>query len=378
MVRDDLDFDTSLAHMALKQTPLYDEHLKSGAKMVDFAGWQMPIQYTSIVKEHELVRKSVGLFDVSHMGEIEIHGRTALNFCQKVTCNDVSKLKPGKVQYTAVLNEAGGMIDDCTLYMYHSEHFLMVVNAARKENVLNWLYMQQDPGIEIRDRSRNFALIAIQGPLSQEIVSELIGRDSQTITYYEFQVCNIMDQAIIVSRTGYTGEDGFEIYVPGEIAVKVWQSLMELGKDKGIAPIGLGARDTLRLEMGYRLYGNDMDEETTPFEAGLAWIVNMDKGFFIGCQALKEQKEQGDYSRVRGLVLEGKGIPRHGYEVYDGDTLIGVITSGTFSPTLKKGIALAKLKTNKKLGDTVSVDLRGKRALAKLVQPPFVQGSVKK
>ncbi|MCB1198935.1 MAG: glycine cleavage system aminomethyltransferase GcvT, partial [Deltaproteobacteria bacterium] len=231
--------------MTLRQTPFYDQHVELGATFVDFAGWQMPIQYSSIVKEHNHVRQAVGLFDVSHMGEIDIHGPGALSFCQKITCNDVSKMKPGKVQYNAILNEQGGIIDDCTVYMFNREHFMLVVNASRKENVLNWLFKQPAENIEIIDRSHEYALVAVQGPLSPAVVSDLIARDVQTITYYEFQVCNVFDHAIIVSRTGYTGEDGFEIYVPVVIAKKVWQALMEHGASSGIMPIGLGARDTL-------------------------------------------------------------------------------------------------------------------------------------
>lgn len=364
--------------MTLKRTPFFEEHKKLGAKFVDFAGWEMPIQYTSIMKEHDHVRSAVGIFDVSHMGEIDIHGPGALDFCQKVTCNDVSKLKPGKVQYNAILNESGGIIDDCTLYMFNREHFMFVINASRKENVLNWLYIQQGERVEIIDRSQDFALIAVQGPQSSDVVSDLIARDVQTITYYEFQVCNVFDHAIIVSRTGYTGEDGFEIYVPTKVASQVWQALLEYGAPKNIQPIGLGARDTLRLEMGYRLYGNDMDEETTPLEAGLGWIVQMDKGGFIGNHALKEQKEKGDFARVRGLVVQGKGIPRPGYKVYEGDIEIGTVVSGTFSPTLKQGIALASMTTKSKLGTQVAIDIRGNQVPAKIAKTPFVEGSVKK
>ncbi|MCB0271400.1 MAG: glycine cleavage system aminomethyltransferase GcvT [Bdellovibrionales bacterium] len=364
--------------MNLKQTPLYEEHQKLGATFVNFAGWEMPIQYKGIVEEHLKVRSAVGLFDVSHMGEIEIHGAGASDFCQKVTCNDITKLKPGKVQYTAILNEDGGMIDDCTVYMFHPEHFMFVINASRKENVLNWLYMQQVDQVEIRDRSQDYALIAVQGPESSNIVSDLIARDVQTITYYEFQVCNVFDQAIIVSRTGYTGEDGFEIYIPISIVKNVWKALLELGQSKGIAPIGLGARDTLRLEMGYRLYGNDMSEKTTPLEAGLSWIVDLHKGSFTGHHALKDQLEKSDFAKVRGLVFLEKGIPRPGYEVFENDEKIGFVTSGTYSPTLKKGIALAHIKTKSKIGSIVQVDVRGKKYNAKITKTPFVEGSVKK
>lgn len=364
--------------MANKQTPLYETHKSLGASFVPFAGWDMPIQYEGIIKEHNHVRNEVGLFDVSHMGEIDIIGPRAQDFCQKLTTFDVTKLKPGKVQYTLVLNDEGGIIDDCTLYMFNEEHYMFVVNASRKENVLNWFYLKEMDGVDIKDQSNKLGLIAVQGPKAPQVVSELINRDVQTITYYEFQVCQVGDHPVIVSRTGYTGEDGFEIYVPWDQTKLVWDALMKPVDGISPKPIGLGARDTLRLEMGYRLFGNDMTEETTPLQAGLSWVVDWNKGNFTGLDALKKQKESGDYGRVRGLIMEEKGIPRPGYKVMEGDDEIGVVTSGTFSPTLQKGIALARIQTPSKVGASLSIQNRGKSMAAKIVKPPFVQGSVKK
>lgn len=364
--------------MSLKRTALFDTILTYKPTLVDFAGWEMPIQFEGIVKEHNHVRNSVGIFDVSHMGEIDIVGPMALDFCQKVSCNDVSRLKPGQVQYNVILNEEGGIIDDCTLYKFHDDHFMFVVNASRKENVLNWLYLHQTEGVEVKDQSDHLGLIAVQGPKAPSIVSDLISRDVQTIRYYEFQVCQVQDLTVIVSRTGYTGEDGFEIYVPNEQIKSVWDQLMELGQPLGITPIGLGARDTLRLEMGYRLYGNDMDEQTTPLEAGISWAVDFNKGSFIGAEALKAQKQKGGYARVRAIALQERGIPRPGCPVWEGDQEIGTVVSGTFSPTLKKGIGLAKITTQSKVGASVRVDIRGRMAAATIVRTPFVKGSVKK
>jgi len=362
-----------------RRTPLFESHQELGAKFVDFAGWEMPIQYTSILKEHEHVRTHVGLFDVSHMGEIDIRGQGARDFCQKITCNDVSKLKPGKVQYTAILNEAGGMIDDCTLYMFNDGHLMFVVNASRKEAVLDWLYLKsEEVDIEVKDRSEDFGLLAVQGAKAPSIVSDLIARDVQTFSYYEFQVCQFEGQPLIVSRTGYTGEDGFEIYIPMVTLQKVWDALMHDGQVANIAPIGLGARDTLRLEMGYRLYGSDMNEDTTPFEAGLGWIVDLDKGVFVGSTALKGQKEQGGYGKVKGLLMEGKGIPRPHCKIFKKDKKVGEVLSGTFSPTLKQGIALARIKCPAKLGTRFEIDIRGKRHPAIITKLPFVETSVRK
>lgn len=362
----------------MKRTPLYAEHIKHGARMVEFAGWEMPIQYKGIIEEHEAVRNKVGIFDVSHMGEIEISGSKAFEFCQNISCNDVSKLKPGKIQYSAILNEQGGVIDDCTLYQLAEQHYLFVVNASRKDQVLDWFLKHKEPHVEITDLSDDYGLLAIQGKKSQEILSEVLGRELDSLKYYEFMIAQFSSNVLIVSRTGYSGEDGFELYVPIKKTVELWNALLEKGKAYGIEPIGLGARDTLRLEMGYLLYGQDMNEQVSALQAGLSWIIKFDKGHFVGKAALENENKKGLSKRIRALLMEEKSIPRSHYEVMRSDKKIGEITSGTFSPTLKKGIALALVDSSVKLGDEIQVQVRKNLARAKVVKPPFVVGSVRK
>lgn len=364
--------------MTLKQTPLFEQHKALGAKMVSFAGWQMPIEYSSILKEHQAVRLNMGLFDVSHMGEIEIRGKRALEFCQRVATNDASVLKSGKVQYSSILNEKGGILDDCTLYCLTEEHFLFVVNAASREKIVSWFQTHALDGAQVQDRSEDYALFALQGKKAEELLSNGIKRDLSTVRYYEFTWAEILKAAAIISRTGYTGEDGFEIYMPSKKAPEIWDFFLKQGEKKGLKPIGLGARDTLRLEMGYLLYGSDMNETVTPLEAGLSWIVKLDKGQFFGREALLKQKEEGVSRRLRGLKVKGRGIPRPHYEVWKGGEKVGEVTSGTFSPTLKKGIALAMVEKKVKLKDSVEVKIRNRTVEAEIVKPPFVQGSIKK
>lgn len=363
---------------ALKRTPLYERHKALGAKLVPFAGWEMPVQYSGVLKEHEAVRTKAGIFDVSHMGEIEVHGKRAVEFCQRVSTNDASGLKPGKVQYSAILNEEGGIIDDCTLYRLGEEHFLFVVNASRKENVVRWFQSHPTEGARVEDRSRDYGLLAVQGRGAEALLSRLVRRDLTTVGYYEFIWTEFVNAAALISRTGYTGEDGFEIYLPWGKTAEAWDLLMKEGASGGLVPIGLGARDTLRLEMGYSLYGNELNEETTPLEAGLAWIVKLDKGNFFGRERLLEQKEQGLRRKIRGLKMTDRGIPRPHYEVNSQGKKIGEVTSGTFSPTLKMGIALAMLDAGVKEGQEVSVRVRDKESKALVTKPPFVAGSVKK
>ncbi|MFH1263411.1 MAG: glycine cleavage system aminomethyltransferase GcvT [Pseudomonadota bacterium] len=362
----------------LKRTPLYERHKSLGGKIVPFAGWEMPLEYSGILKEHEAVRTAVGIFDVSHMGEIEIRGKQALEFCQKVSTNDASALKPGKVQYSAILNAEGGIVDDCTLYRIGEEHFLFVVNASRKENVLRWFEGHPMEGAKVEDRSDDYGLLALQGKKSEDLLSRLVHRDLSTVGYYEFTWTELSGAAVMISRTGYTGEDGFEIYLPWEKTVEIWDLLMKEGSSVGITPIGLGARDTLRLEMGYSLYGNELNEHTTPLEAGLAWIVKMDKGTFFGRNRLVEQKEKGLTRRIRGIKMIDRGIPRPHYEIYSAGRKIGEVTSGTFSPTLKQGVGLAMLPAELKEGNELSVRIREKDNRAAITKPPFVAGSVKK
>lgn len=362
----------------LKRTTVYEQHKALGGKIVPFAGWEMPIEYAGILKEHQAVRDAMGLFDVSHMGEIEVRGSRALEYCQRVSTNDVSSLKPGKVQYSAILNEKGGIIDDCTLYRLAEEHFLFVVNAARKENVWEWFSKNPMEGASVEDRSDDYGLLALQGKKAEALLSRLVRRDLSTVGYYEFIWAELLDAAVLISRTGYTGEDGFEVYVPWEKTSDVWDLLIQGGESDGLKPIGLGARDTLRLEMGYSLYGQELNEEATPLESGLAWIVKLDKGNFFGREALVKQKEEGLRRRIRGLKMIDRGIPRPHYQVRIEGKEVGEITSGTFSPSLKMGIALARLDVGIKEGSEVAVVVRDREIKAVVSRPPFVAGSVKK
>lgn len=312
------------------------------------------------------------------MGEIEISGSKAFEFCQTIACNDVSKLKPGKIQYSAILNEQGGVIDDCTIYQMAEQHYLFVVNASRKDQVLEWFTKHKTSGVEITDLSDNYGLIALQGKNSQALLSDVLGRELDSLKYYEFMIAQFSGNVLIVSRTGYSGEDGFELYVPTAKTAELWTSLMEKGQKYSIEPIGLGARDTLRLEMGYLLYGQDMNEQVSALQAGLSWIIKFDKGNFVGKAALLKEKEAGVSKRVRALLMEEKGIPRPHYEVMKDGNKIGEVTSGTFSPTLKQGIALALVDSDLKLGDEIGIQVRKNLVRAKVVKPPFVAGSVKK
>ncbi len=362
----------------MKRTPLHAEHVKLGARMVEFAGWEMPIQYKGIIEEHDAVRNKIGIFDVSHMGEIEISGSQSFEFCQTIACNDVSKLKPGRIQYSAILNEQGGVIDDCTLYQLAEQHYMFVVNASRKDQVLEWFMKHKTNHVEITDLSDDYGLLAIQGKNTQEVLSEVLGRELDSLGYYEFLIAQFSSNVLIVSRTGYSGEDGFELYVPTKKTAELWNALLEKGKAYGIEPIGLGARDTLRLEMGYLLYGQDMSETVSALQAGLSWIVKFDKGNFVGKSALMKEKEKGVSKRIRALLMEEKAIPRSHYEVMKSGSKIGEITSGTFSPTLKKGIALALVDSKVEIGDEIQVQVRKNLATAKVVKAPFVAGSVRK
>ncbi len=362
-----------------KRTVLYQEHKKLKAKLVPFAGWEMPIEYEGILREHQTVRHGMGLFDVSHMGEIEIKGQNALNFCQKMTTNNVATLKPGKVQYSLLLNEQGGIIDDLTLYCLNENHYMMVVNASKRDEVLSWLKLhgQEWQNLEITDRSDHFALLALQGKVSESFLGKILKRDLSTVLFYEFTWAQLLDTAILISRTGYTGEDGFELYMPSNLASKVWNLLLEEGKSAGIKPIGLGARDLLRLEMGYLLSGQDFNEQSNPLALGLGFVVKFDKGTFIGKGAI--QNTQGLKKKLRALVMMDRGIPRSHHEVFFNQDKVGEVTSGSFSPSLKKGIALAMLDVDLKIGQEVGVLLRpGQQALAKICKTPFVAGSIKK
>ncbi len=362
----------------MKKTPLFEKHVALKATMVPFAGYEMPVQYTSIVKEHEAVRNSMGLFDVSHMGEFEVKGPKALEFCQRVSTNNAAALKPGKVQYSAILNERGGVIDDCLLYAMGDEYYLFVVNASRREQVAKWFESHALEGAEVVDRSEEYALLALQGKKAEALLSALVKRDLATVKYYEFTWAELLGSAVLISRTGYSGEDGFELYLKPEIAADVWDLLFKEGEESGLVPIGLGARDTLRLEMGYLLNGSDMNEDITPLEAGIGWAVKLDKGNFVGREVLLKQKEEGLKRRLRAIKVTGRGIPRPGFDVKKDGKCVGALTSGTFSPTLKCGIALGMLDVDVALKDEVQIHIRNKEVPGKVVKPPFVPGSIKR
>lgn len=359
-----------------KRTPLHAEHMRLSGKMVSFADYEMPLQYPSgITAEHRAVRETAGLFDVSHMGEFVVRGPDAKRLIQKVTINDVSVLSIGQVQYTAMCLPDGGVIDDLLVYRF-SDRWMLVVNAANREKDWDWI-VRQGAGmtVEFEDRSDETALLALQGPRAREFLSAHTALDVEAIGYYRFAEGLVAGRAAVVSATGYTGEDGFELFLAAEDAPAAWAALLGADGGKGLVPAGLGARDSLRLEMGYPLYGNDLDEEHTALESGLGWITKFAKPDFVGREALAEQRERGARRRLVGLTLLERGFPRPGYDVLEGGRTAGIVTSGTVSPTLGTGIALARVSTPGAARDTeLMVNLRGKRARARVVRTPFYTG----
>jgi aminomethyltransferase len=365
----------------LKRTPMYDAHVELQGKIVPFAGFEMPVQYpTGITAEHLAVRATAGLFDVSHMGEFLLRGPQALDLIQRITVNDASKISVGQAQYSAMCLESGGIIDDLLVYR-GEDHYMLVVNASNKEKDLAWVQAQAEGfDMEVSDRSEATALLAIQGPRAAEIVQPLTETDLDGIGYYRFDTGRVAGVDAVVSRTGYTGEDGFELYVANEGGLGLWNALMDAGKEKGLTPTGLGARDSLRLEMGYALYGNDLDEEHTPLESGLGWITRLDKGDFIGRDVLVAQKAKGIERRLVGLVLKERGFPRHGYPIVSNDTDVGEVTSGIVSPSLGIGVAMGYVPPDlAAAGTEVGVRIRKGVIPAVVQRPPFyTQGSVRR
>ncbi len=359
---------------ALRKTPLNAAHRELGAKMVPFAGWDMPVEYKGLISEHLAVRTAAGLFDVSHMGEFELHGPGALAFLQRVTSNDVAKLQDGQAQYSALPMPSGAPVDDVIVSRRSAERFLLVVNAGNIKKDWDWLQAQGPKGCELLNRSDETALLALQGPKSQEILQPLTPRDLMAISYYHFADAQIDGHPAMVSRTGYTGEDGFEIFVASDRAETLWRRLLDAGRDKGLVPAGLGARDTLRLEAKLCLYGNDIDETTTLVEAGLGWIVSLEerKGDYLGRKLLEEQKKKGPPRKLVGFEVVGRGIARHGYPVFLDEENVGTVTSGTYAPFLQKNIGLTYLPAQKaQAGTEFDVDVRGKRVAARVVPTPF-------
>jgi aminomethyltransferase len=343
-----------------------------GARMVDFAGWEMPVQFTSVIDEHMAVRTAAGLFDVSHMGEIEIEGPGALAIVQAVTCNDATRIVPGQAQYSALLTEAGTFVDDILVYRRAADRFLLVVNAGNTDKDVSWVVRHAAGDAHVVDASPRWAQIAIQGPRAEAILQPLCKGDLRGVAYYHFIETPVRGVGCLVSRTGYTGDDGFEVYGPAGAAADLYRTLLEAGRGAGIKACGLGARDTLRLEAGMLLYGNDIDETTTPLEAGLKWIVKPGKGDFIGRQALVTQEREGVRRSRVGFEMVDRGIARHGYPVTSEGSEVGAVTSGTFAPYVKKNIGMAYVPPAlSAVGSRFSVVIRDRDAAAVVVPTPF-------
>lgn len=360
----------------MKNTALTSTHIALNAKMVPFAGYNMPVSYEGVNAEHETVRKSVGVFDVSHMGEFLITGDKALDLIQKISSNDASKLVDGKAQYSCMPNNTGGIVDDLIIYRFNEEKYLLVVNASNIEKDWNWISQHNTMNATMRDLSDEYSLLAIQGPKAAEAMQSLTDVDLSAIKFYTFEVAPFADvENVIISATGYTGSGGFEIYCKNEDAQKIWDKVFEAGADFGIKPIGLAARDTLRLEMGFCLYGNDIDDTTSPIEAGLGWITKFTKDF-INSEALKQQKEEGPKRKLIGFELDERGIPRQGYDIVDENgKVIGEVTSGTMSPSLEKGIGLGYVPTEVAApGSKIFIQVRKKALPATVVKLPFYKG----
>jgi aminomethyltransferase len=357
----------------MKRTPLFQQHQQLGGKLVDFAGWEMPIQYGGVIEEYQAVRTAAGLFDVSHMGRVTAEGREAEAFLQRVTTNNVARLAVGDAQYSMVCNPAGGIKDDIFIYRLGQARFLVCVNASNRDKIVSWLFQKAPQGdIRLSDESDELAQIALQGPQSPAILRAVCPAAAESLKPRQCMETDVLGARGVVSRTGYTGEVGYELYVPSHKAVAVWEGLMKAGGAAGIKACGLGARDLLRLEVGYLLYGNDMDEQTTPLEAGAAFAVDFAKGEFIGSQALLEQKEKGPAKRLAAFELLQKGVPRHEMKILSDGQEIGVVTSGNLSPRLQKGIGLGYVPAKFASADTqFQVDIRGRLHQAVVVKLPF-------
>jgi aminomethyltransferase len=357
---------------SLRETPLIEHHRRAGARLVEFAGWRMPVQYTGVMEEHQAVRQHAGLFDVSHMGEILIRGAAAESFVQWLTPNDVSRLAPGRAHYSGLLTEKGTYIDDFLVYRMAPEELMLVVNAANRERVYRWILSHCPAEVEVVDASDEFSLLALQGPRAAAILQPLTPLDLRSLRYYGFADSEVAGRRCLVSRTGYTGEDGFELYLAPDDAPPAWEVLLEEGAGAGLAPAGLGARDTLRLEAGMALYGHELDEETTPFHAGLQWVVKLSKGEFIGREALVRLEREGVDRRLVGFEVSGRGIARQGHPVLGDGEPVGTVTSGTWSPTFGKALGMAYVTTSQaQPGAELAAEVRGRLLPIRLVELPF-------
>lgn len=359
----------------MKRTTFYNIHKNLGAKLVEFAGYEMPIQYSSIIAEHKAVRNSVGVFDVSHMGEVFVKGEKALDFVQHITVNDASKLFAGRVQYSAMCYEEGGIVDDLLVYRIADDEFMLVINASNIEKDFAWMQLNNKFGVELKNESDEYSLLALQGPNALKTLQKLT--DTQiNLEYYHFTKLNLAGIDMIFSRTGYTGELGYELYFKGneKVAEDLWNKIFEAGKEFDIQPVGLAARDSLRLEMGFCLYGNDIDQTTNPLEAGLGWITKLSKQNFIGKDALVKFKESGLKRKLVAITSDEKTFPRHGYDLSINNNKIGTVTSGTVSPMLEKPIAMGFVETQyAEIGSEINFLIRGKEFPAKVVKLPFVK-----
>ena len=356
----------------LKRTPLFESYSKYGGKTIDFGGWELPVQFSSIKEEHDAVRNRAGLFDVSHMGEIFVEGTDAPSYLQKLLSNDISKIQIGGAQYNAMCYETGGVVDDLLVYRLDEDRYLLCVNAANIEKDYEWMVSQKSGDVSITNQSNEYAQIALQGPLSQEVLQTLTSENLDYIKYFKFKDnVEVAGQMVLVSRSGYTGEDGFEIYGQPDAIIDLWDKILEVGKDKGVVPAGLGARDTLRFEACLPLYGQELSKDISPLEAGIGFAVKLNTEF-IGRDALATQKENGLKRKLVGVEMTGKGIPRHGYKVFKEGREIGEVTTGTQSPMTKRNIGLALVDASvAAIGTEVEIEIRGKFIPAVVVETPF-------
>ena len=356
----------------MKRTPLYAAHRRARAKMVEFAGWEMPVQYTGVIEEHRAVRSRAGLFDVSHMGEIEIQGPDSVEFCQRISANDVSRMKVFQAQYNLLLNDQGGVVDDVIFYRLEPNHFLICVNASNSDKDFAWIEAHAAGQVEIKNESAQYAQLALQGPLAEKILQPLTPFDLEGIKSFHFGFADVSSVRCLVARTGYTGEEGFELYCRAGDAERLWTALLASGAPEGLVPVGLGARDTLRLEKAYPLYGHELDDTTTPLEAGLEWVTKFSKPSFIGREVLVRQKETGVKRKLVGMELTEPGIARSEYPLFKNAKPVGRVTSGTQSPTLGRAIALGYVFAKEaEVDNTVEVEIRGRKIRAKIVSLPF-------
>jgi aminomethyltransferase len=367
---------TTPTGVALKRTALHAVHKAAGARLVEFGGWEMPVEYASITQEHRAVRNCAGLFDVSHMGEIEVRGPQALDLLQRVTSNDVSRLQDYQAQYSALMHPQGSAADDCLVHRLGKNHYFLCVNAANTDKDFEWILRNNSFDAEVRDVSAEYSQVAIQGPRSAAIVGKVSDGDLTALRYYWFTRATCCGVQGLLARTGYTGEDGFEFYFPPGGSERVWTKLLDAGKEEGLIPAGLGARNTLRLEAGFALYGHELDEETTLLEANLGWICKLEKGDFIGRDVLLQQQRDGLRKKLVGFEMTDPGIARDGYPVWMGDNVVGRVSSGSYAPFLKKNIGLAYVPPGRAgTGREIRIEIRGRKAAARLVALPFYKRS---